>query len=312
MATVGFGAIVLAIGMLAMAVGVRQEITGNEPDKIGQLTAMAVILVLMAFAAVVLGLVAARISARRRSPKDLYRLVHFAAANGLTYVPGVQDGRYLRPWAERGTLRVVEALGTRQGRAVEFGNYELTAIAGLGGRSTTFGGYAVTRVQTPLPHIRLESRRVKRLSVSGSATRDQHLSLEGDFERTFTLLCPAGYERDALYLFTPDVMARLMDAAGDFDVELIDDWVFLSSPRDVVTLDPARWDTVVGAVDAVVSKIRQWEQWRDDRVPENHLQERGQVAQGGQRLRIGVGGGTILTVIGVFAALSAVILTGAI
>lgn len=169
----------------------------------------------------------------------------------------------------------------------------------------------MTRVATRLPHIRLESRRVRRLGAADAIARDQRLSLEGDFDKTFTLLCPTGYERDALYLFTPDVMARLMDAAGDFDVELVDDWVFLSSPRDVVTLDPERWEVVVGAMDAVLGKIRQWEQWRDDRVPENRLYAPGHVARSGQRLRISVGSGTIIAITGACLALAIVFVTGA-
>ena len=56
---------------------------------------------------------------------------------------------------------------------------------------------------------------------------DQALSLEGDFDKYFTLYCPEGFERDALYVFAPDLMALLIDEAGGKHVEVIDDWMFV-------------------------------------------------------------------------------------
>ena len=57
-------------------------------------------------------------------------------------------------------------------------------------------------------------------------SKDQILSLEGDFSEYFTLYCPREYERDALYVFTPDLMALLIDQTSTFDVEIVDDWMF--------------------------------------------------------------------------------------
>ena len=39
----------------------------------------------------------------------------------------------------------------------------------------------------------------------------QHLHLEGGLDRTLTLARPRGYERDALFIVTPNVMAVLLD-----------------------------------------------------------------------------------------------------
>ncbi len=49
------------------------------------------------------------------------------------------------------------------------------------------------------------------------------LELEGDFGKHFELHVPAGYERDALYVLTPDVMQVLIDEAADRRVEIVDD-----------------------------------------------------------------------------------------
>jgi hypothetical protein len=37
----------------------------------------------------------------------------------------------------------------------------------------------------------------------------------------------------ALYLFTPDVMARLIDYVREFDVEVVDDWIILDADTAV-------------------------------------------------------------------------------
>ncbi len=58
------------------------------------------------------------------------------------------------------------------------------------------------------------------------------LGLEGDFDSFFSLFCPNGYERDALYVFTPDVMARMVDADGVRDVEFVDNRLLLYAPMD--------------------------------------------------------------------------------
>lgn len=222
----------------------------------------------------------------------------------------MRNGSHLEPWAERAVVRVGDAMRTQSGWLVEFGDYELMVERGSS-RNTTFGGYAATRVDTELPHIRLESQRLRRVRTS-AIRRDQRLSLEGDFDRHFQLVCPRGYEPDALYLFPPDVMAVLIDHAADFDIELVDDWVFLSTPRDVITLDPRRWEAVAAAMDAVMQKIGQWERWRDDRVEHNRFTDPGEVAKGGRRLRFGPGSGTMIAVLAGSIFLSLVILANAV
>lgn len=62
-------------------------------------------------------------------------------------------------------------------------------------------------------------------------------------------------------------MARFMDSASSFDVEIVDDWLFLyAQNRPVVTLDPAVWAQMFGTVGAVITKLQQWARWRDDRL----------------------------------------------
>lgn len=198
-----------------------------------------------------------------------YRLDRFARANGMTFLPRVEDPRLPGMIFNRGSKRQAQLrVRGEHPRFVEFANYRYTT--GSGKEETTHRwGYVAIHLDTPLPHIVLDA--LGNNSVFGSNLptafdRDQRLSLEGDFDRHFTLYCPKGYERDALYLFTPDIMARFIDHAGQLDVEIVDDWLFLYTRRDVSTLDPATWAWLFSVVSALMDKLAQWGRWRDERL----------------------------------------------
>ncbi|MDD7960827.1 hypothetical protein [Microbacterium thalli] len=198
-----------------------------------------------------------------------YRLDRFARANGMTFEPQRPQPPLPGMIFAQGSSRMASNLvrGDRP-RFVEFGNYRYTTGSGKNQQTHTWG-YVAVHLSTPLPHIVLDA--VGNNGLFGSNLpvafdRDQHLSLEGDFDRYFRLYCPRGYERDALYLFTPDIMARFVDNAAALDVEIVDDWLFFYGKRDFSTLDPATWSWLFGAVGAMIDKLAQWERWRDDRL----------------------------------------------
>lgn len=200
-----------------------------------------------------------------------YRLDRFARANGMHFLPDTADPKLPGMIFNRGSKRqaLLRVRGERP-RFVEFANYRYTT--GSGKEQTTHRwGYVAIHLDTPLPHIVLDA--LGNNSVFGSNLpttfdRGQRLSLEGDFDQHFALYCPQGYERDALYLFTPDIMARFIDHVGQLDVEIVDDWLFLYTKRDVSTLDPATWAWLFSVVSALMGKLTQWGRWRDERLAE--------------------------------------------
>ena len=210
-------------------------------------------------AAFFFGLRGDRLAQERR-----WRLARFAQAVGMEYVPTVSEPPLPGSIFHRGSGRTaVDVLRGREPRFVEVGNYHYTVSNGKN-QTTVRWGYIAIKLNVPLPHIVLDA---SGNSISlGTFDRDQHLSLEGDFDRYFRLYCPQGYERDALYLFTPDVMARFIDNAAVFDVEIVDDWLFLYSSGDMSTTDPGRWAWTFSLLSAVLDKLAQWERWRDDRL----------------------------------------------
>ncbi|MCJ1708488.1 hypothetical protein [Microbacterium sp. VKM Ac-2923] len=224
-------------------------------------------LVILAIVAVV---AVAIVRGVRGSAARRYRLYRFARANGMTWHPGYTDpplpGMIFALGHDRGTH---DLMRRERPRFVEVANYTYETGSGKN-KQTHRWGYAALRLDTPLPHIVLDAVGNNGLfggsNLPVSFGRRQRLSLEGDFDRHFALYCPEGYERDALYLFTPDVMARFIDNAAQLDVEIIDDWLFLYSRRDLSTLDPATWQWVMSTVGALDDKLAQWARWRDERL----------------------------------------------
>ncbi|MEX8057070.1 hypothetical protein [Microbacterium sp. 16-032] len=199
-----------------------------------------------------------------------YRLSLFASANGMTWHPGYSNPRLPGIIFDLGRNQELHDVMRRtKPRTLEVANYTYETGSGKN-KQTHRWGYVALRLDTPLPHIVLDA--VGNNGLFGGSNlpitfgRDQRLSLEGDFDQHFALYCPGGYERDALYLFTPDVMARFVDNAAALDVEIVDDWLFLYAKRDLATLDPATWEWLFATVAAIDDKLAQWARWRDDRL----------------------------------------------
>lgn len=254
--------------VLGLGAGVIDELrmTGwSAPD---QLFGRAMLLLGSAGVLVFSAWLLVRTNQRRTSPRTHWTLSHFADDNAMEYIPGPRSG-ILRAWRDRAghTAARIMRMQTPTGRVVEWADYEVRRFSS-GFTYGHFGGWIAIRLGRPLPHIvlRATDRGTRRFSMGYVPDAAQRLSLEGDFDEHFELYCPAGYEQDALYLFTPDVMSRAIDGAGGWDIEIVDDTLLLVSPRDVVTTDAERWIEVTRTADAFAAKIDRWERWRDDRV----------------------------------------------
>lgn len=236
----------------------------------------AVIFFALLLAAFIAGIIALALvlvrSARRAQDVQWFRFSRFAAANGLEFHPYIPNpplpgllfsgGSGTDPASEN----VLRGMAPR---VVEFGDYAYTVS---NGKSSTRvrRGYIAIRVDNLLPNIVLDAKGNDGPFGGLSLDRTQRLSLEGDFDRFFTLYCPTGYETDALYLFTPDIMLRLMTQAAVLDVELVDNWIFFYANRSIPSMDPAVWAWLFSLVHAMLTKLEQWERWRDERLAGVH------------------------------------------
>lgn len=141
---------------------------------------------------------------------------------------------------------------------LDIGNYQYTIRAGKNSFTYVYGFVAI-KLDRMMPHMVLDATQNDFLGATTlpvGFNRNQVLSLEGDFDQHFTLYCPKRYERDALYVFTPDLMALLIDEAGVVDVEVIDDWVFLYRYGGFTLSDEATVSRLFRIIDTVGAKLR--------------------------------------------------------
>lgn len=227
-----------------------------------------------------------------RQDQRRYRLHLLARDNGWRYAPWAGASAYAGMYAAPGAVvDVFDRIEIPARDPIELGTYRGTTGSG---RSTTIRQTDYVRVPlgTTLPHVvvdaRANDRAFGRSNLPFGFADGQQLIPEGPFADAFRLYCPTGYEADALYLFSPDVLAVALDHARDLDVEIRDDALYLCAPHGIVTTDPERWRAVLTTIDAITAKTRQWENWRDerlDRAGSTPLARPRGVARAGRRLR---------------------------
>ncbi|GAA2754587.1 hypothetical protein [Amnibacterium kyonggiense] len=300
---------VAAVVLIAVVVaGIGAGVVGSNPDSPVGLVFLVV--AALVAASVVRGLL-------RGSPWQLWaRLDRFARANAMCFVPQRTGSEEIGMIFDRGHTRITSELmrlgdGWLDGRA-ETANYRYSITTGSGKNRRTRvyrWAYLVIRLDRHLPQLVLDAvqndDRVFGIGGSNlpvSFAGSQRLGLEGDFDRFFRLFVPEGYERDALYVLTPDLMALLIDQAGSgaaFDVEIVDDRMYFYAPGNLDFGDPAVWQRLTTIVRTVGTKtLRQTVRYADDRVGDRAVDV---VAPQGRRLRRGGAGAAAVLVVAAIA-----------
>jgi hypothetical protein len=223
------------------------------------------------------------------------RLTQFAQANGLQFRTRSANPSYPGMIFTMGDSRsTYNHINSTTGRYFDFGDYQYSTGSGRS-RTTHFWGFLAIKLDRQLPNMVLDSKENNTIfgtDLPISLKRDQVLSLEGDFDQHFTLYCPQEYQEDALYVFTPDLMALLIDDAGTYDVEIVDDWMFLYSPHVLPPLSVATYEHLFNIVQTVGNKtVSQTANYHDDRVGSMSANI---VAPQGQRLRHGTSIGAMV------------------
>src|SRR5690606_27767455 len=170
-------------------------------------------------------------------------------------------------------------------------------------RTTHRWGFLALELDRRLPHMVLDATANNGLfggtNLPARFDRSQVLSLEGDFDRYFTLYCPREYERDALYVFTPDLMAILIDEAAPYDVEIVDDWMFVYSRTPFDLAHRPTLERLFRIVETVGAKtLRQTVRYADERIGDFSADI---VAPAGARLKRGVSIVAVLVAVAAFA-----------
>lgn len=226
---------VLTIGYAVVFLGFVLLLLG---DAYIALSTLMVVVIPLVFFGVIWGFY--RIYQQNRLKREA--LTQFAATNGLTFEQNVapdQAGFMFH----HGSDRLIESrlIIPTDGHPVEIGNYQYETGSGKS-RTTHDLGYMRLKLPRRVPHMVLDAKANNFMAFSNLPAvfdKRQVLELEGDFNKYFTLYVPKQYERDALYVFTPDVMLILVELAGNYDVELVDDELYVYSSVPFQLVQPA-------------------------------------------------------------------------
>lgn len=228
----------------------------------------------------------------------------FAVSNNLNYEAEIQRPArngfiFQNPRAQKSTI--LDLISNTGEYPFEIGSYSYETSSG---KSKIIHKYSFMSIPLDrhLPHMVLDTTAddtkffgVRQSNLGMSFTEDQVLRLEGNFNDYFTLYAPKEYETDALYVFTPDLMARLIDEASSFNAEIIDNDLYIYSIESMPLDRPETYQRFLKIFETVGPKaLKQTRNYRDARS-----QVSGAVDVTGQRLKKGLSVTTsvVLTVV---------------
>ena len=192
----------------------------------------------------------------------LYRLDRFAAANDLGYSHTATMEFRSNPALglifsipDATTTKIEHVLGGRSPVPFRAGYCDVELPAGSRGE-TAHWTFLEIILDRELPHIVLDSIANGSSGLPARFSGAKELQLEGDFHRSFRTYALTPKAADALYVLAPDVMAQLIDNAGQADVEIVGNRIYFYFPRRIDVLDPAWWEWVEGTVATIGAPLR--------------------------------------------------------
>jgi hypothetical protein len=232
------------------------------------------------------------------------KIYRFSTANGLAYDfkvnNPIRNGLIFSNGSTKQSF-IYDSISRKGERPFEIGNYFFETRSSYRQPSKSHL-YGFMRIQLDrfLPHMVLDATHddIKigglRLSQLGATfAKDQVMKLEGDFNDHFTLYAPKEYETDALYVFTPDLMALFIDNANTFNAEIVDNNLYIYSLRPFFLDKPETFERLFAILDTVGLKaLKQTGNYRDSRSDVS-----GAVAKSGRRLKRGISATVIITII---------------
>lgn len=225
------------------------------------------------------------------------KIAAFAWRNGWAYADVLEHTR--RPGAafervRRGQERAVVACDDER-MPFELGMHH--SISRGQEAATIQRPFAFIELPLPssVPHIVLANKRRSIIPTLGLGRGAAKMDLEGEFATVFRLIVPEGYQQDALYIFTPDLMARVLDLGSGAEIELVSDRLYVYLPGGTRFDRPA---TMAAAVVLAEEFHRRFaartELYRDDNAGE--LAARAGVAVGLRGQRLGGRGISVMAV----------------
>lgn len=234
---------------------------------------------------IIVSMIFAGQAAYRKITTKRAKLYKFATANHIALLidqPVPTDQYSGMIFDEGHSQRIDEALHLPNN--IEIGNYQYTTGSGKN-QSVHIWGYAKVPLTRRLPQMVLDakSNNIFEFTNLPDSFRGQEMMLEGDFNNYFTLYAPKQYDVDARYVFTPDVMAALIDYGSKYDIEVVDDQLYLYSKTAIVLDDATTLQQLMQVVNVIGSElIDQSRNYSDDRIGDSRANI---VAEPGRKLK---------------------------
>ncbi len=284
----GFVVIVGVVVLISMAVVTMNAIRlGDAPGRVGSFVGISI--------PIVIALVIA--FSVRAETRRLARLYKFSQMNGITMAVNTPGAPYDGLIFNQGHSKRVRLALSFPGD-IEVGNYEYVTGSGKS-RTTHTWGYVAAKLPRRLPHMVLDAKKNNFFGTFSNLPagfgKDQVLHLQGTFSDHFTLYAPKEYERDAFYVFTPDVMAALVDAGGRYDIEVIDDMIFLYAHLGMKMDTEQHLRDLLAITQRIKGELHdQTDYYTDERVGDRALNS---IATPGRRLKSRLAWSTVVMLI---------------
>lgn len=267
---------IIIVYIFLFILGLYMSLSGTTENHINRLIPLLIVGIFIVFSNYVWN----------KHKNHLMRIQSFADKNGLVYKPYVSNPAYSGMIFNEGHSRLLKDVMVLP--QYEIGNYEYVTGSGKYSQTHSFG-YMKLNLKRPIPHIVLDSKKnnlfgkISNLPVSFK--QSQSFELEGDFSKYFTLYAPEDYERDALYILTPDVMSVLVDGSAQYDLEAIGSELYLYQMHDFNLKSQSTYEKTMEQVQSLNAElVDQASGYLDDRV----AFDESAVSVKGTRLRTGL------------------------
>ena len=201
------------------------------------------------------------------------RIEDFAAANNGVYI-GKSSAKDLVGTAFKAgespyvAERVVLKNGIAMGRYFSSSGQQQTD-------GFSYVSFVAMHLNRKLPHVYVDAKSNNFIGqdLKVFLKKNQLFEVETQLSKHFNLFVPEGYERDILYLFTPDVLSVVENKGCAYDVEIIDNMIYVLSSMDKSDLANATeaYDIITYALELYEKINKQSTNYKDERVQPRNI-----------------------------------------
>ncbi|MCA9330729.1 hypothetical protein KC957_01670 [Candidatus Saccharibacteria bacterium] len=285
---IGVGSIVLmtALAVLWMGVGLTTGIRSATGEHIALWQSIATWCLGIGTVGFV---VWASVRSIARAVTTSLRLKAFAESNGLGFSEETRQGENPGLIFQYGdSHRIVRGLTLNDQAGTIIANYRYMTGSGKS-RQAHYHGFVRITLSRQLPQVLLDAvsnNFLGKISNFADVDNNQRIDLEGDFNNYFQAYAPVDYGPDTLYWLTPELMQLLIQYLGEYDIEVVDNYVYLYRGGEF-TFDEATTRNLIGLGQWLYAEFEQnTRRYSDERVGSFAANA---VAKPGRRLKRSIG-----------------------